>query len=136
MSQWISASSPSARRAWLVCLGCSIALFTVMGLGVNAFTVYQPYLLEVEQFTNAQASWITTVRSLFGMLSMATADTLCRRLGLRWTILSASLVLLTASGPTVALQFFPVSLMAMGEWSLLLLLSPTGSTQSADLPWD
>ena len=88
MSQWISASSPSARRAWLVCLGCSIALFTVMGLGVNAFTVYQPYLLEVEQFTNAQASWITTVRSLFGMLSMATADTLCRRLGLRWTILS------------------------------------------------
>ena len=32
----------SARRAWLVCLGCGLALFTVMGLGVNAFTVYQP----------------------------------------------------------------------------------------------
>lgn len=73
----------SARRAWLVCLGCALALFTVMGLGVNAFTVYQPYLLELEGFTNAQGSWITTVRSLFGMLSMATADALCRRYGPR-----------------------------------------------------
>ena len=82
------AHSPSVRRAWLVCLGCSLALFTVMGLGANAFSVYQPYLLELEHFSNAQASWITTVRSLFGMLSMATADTLCRRLGLRWTIVS------------------------------------------------
>lgn len=79
-----SASLPPAlRRAWLVCLGCALALFTVMGLGVNAFTVYQPYLLELEGFTNAQGSWITTVRSLFGMLSMATADALCRRYGPR-----------------------------------------------------
>ena len=77
--------SPSARRAWLVCLGCSISLFTVMGLGSNCFSVYQPYLLELEGFTNSQASWVTTIRSLFGMLSIATADTLCRRIGLRWT---------------------------------------------------
>ena len=74
------------RRAWLACLGCSAALFVVMGLGVNAFTVYQPYLLELQHFTNAQGSWITTVRSLFGMLSMATADALCRRYGLRRVI--------------------------------------------------
>ena len=73
------AGRASARRAWLVCLGCGLALFTVMGLGINAFTVYQPYLLELEHFTNAQGSWITTARSLFGMLSMATADALCRR---------------------------------------------------------
>ena len=77
---------PAGRRAWLVCLGCALALFTVMGLGVNAFAVYQPYLLELEGFTNAQGSWITTVRSLFGMLSMATADALCRRYGLRRVI--------------------------------------------------
>ena len=82
------AGRASARRAWLVCLGCGLALFTVMGLGVNAFTVYQPYLLELEHFTNAQGSWITTARSLFGMLSMATADALCRRYGLRRVIVS------------------------------------------------
>ena len=33
------AGRASARRAWLVCLGCGLALFTVMGLGINAFTV-------------------------------------------------------------------------------------------------
>ena len=82
------AGRASARRAWLVCLGCGLALFTVMGLGINAFTVYQPYLLELEHFTNAQGSWITTARSLFGMLSMATADALCRRYGLRRVIVS------------------------------------------------
>ena len=61
----------SARRAWLVCLGCGLALFTVMGLGINGFTVYQPYLLERFHLTNGQGSWITTVRSLFSLLSMA-----------------------------------------------------------------
>ena len=57
----------SARRAWLVCLGCGLALFTVMGLGINGFTVYQPYLLERFHLTNGQGSWIPTVRSLFSL---------------------------------------------------------------------
>ena len=73
-------SRSAGLRAWVVCLGCGLALFTVMGLGVNAFTVYQPYLLRVHGFTNAQGSWITTVRSLFALLSMLTVDRLCRRL--------------------------------------------------------
>lgn len=76
----------SARRAWLVCLGCGLALFTVMGLGINGFTVYQPYLLERFHLTNGQGSWITTVRSLFSLLSMLSADALCRRLGIRQTM--------------------------------------------------
>ena len=67
-------SRSAGLRAWVVCLGCGLALFTVMGLGVNAFTVYQPYLLRVHGFTNAQGSWITTVRSLFALLSMLTVD--------------------------------------------------------------
>lgn len=79
-------SRSAGLRAWVVCLGCGLALFTVMGLGVNAFTVYQPYLLRVHGFTNAQGSWITTVRSLFALLSMLTVDRLCRRLGLRNTM--------------------------------------------------
>ena len=85
-----SVSSPagraSARRAWLVCLGCGLALFTVMGLGINGFTVYQPYLLDRFHLTNGQGSWITTVRSLFSLLSMLSADALCRRLGIRQTM--------------------------------------------------
>ena len=95
------------RRAWLACLGCSAALFVVMGLGVNAFTVYQPYLLELQHFTNAQGSWITTVRSLFGMLSMATADTLCRRLGLRRVIAAGLGCFVLSYGLFGAAQSFP-----------------------------
>ncbi len=73
-------------RAWAVCLGCSLALFTVMGLGVNVFTIYQPWIIQVHGFSNAQGSWITTVRSLFALLAMLSVDTLCRRLGLRYTM--------------------------------------------------
>lgn len=73
-------------RAWAVCLGCSLALFTVMGLGVNVFTIYQPWIIQVHRFTNAQGSWITTVRSLFALLAMLSVDSLCRRLGLRYTM--------------------------------------------------
>ena len=94
----------SARRAWLVCLGCGLSLFTVMGLGINGFTVYQPYLLERFHLTNGQGSWITTVRSLFSLLSMLSADALCRRLGIRQTM-------------TLGLGFFVVSYALFGAAS-------------------
>ena len=103
-----SVSSPtgraSARRAWLVCLGCGLALFTVMGLGINGFTVYQPYLLERFHLTNGQGSWITTVRSLFSLRSMLSADALCRRLGIRQAM-------------TLGLGFFVVSYALFGAAS-------------------
>ena len=98
------AGRASARRAWLVCLGCGLALFTVMGLGINGFTVYQPYLLERFHLTNGQGSWITTVRSLFSLLSMLSADALCRRLGIRQTM-------------TLGLGFFVVSYALFGAAS-------------------
>ena len=98
------AGRASARRAWLVCLGCGLALFTVMGLGINGFTVYQPYLLERFHLTNGQGSWITTVRSLFSLLSMLSADALCRRLGIRQTM-------------TLGLGFFVVSYTLFGAAS-------------------
>ena len=106
MSNSVSSRSgrASARRAWLVCLGCGLALFTVMGLGINGFTVYQPYLLERFHLTNGQGSWITTVRSLFSLLSMLSADALCRRLGIRQTM-------------TLGLGFFVVSYALFGAAS-------------------
>ena len=41
--------------AWAVCLGGCLSLFTVVGLGINIYSVYQPYIIEFNQFTNAQA---------------------------------------------------------------------------------
>ena len=55
---------------WYVCLGCALIIFCTSGLCVNAFTVYQPYIIQLNGFTNAQASTIITVRSLFAFASM------------------------------------------------------------------
>ena len=69
--------------AWAVCLGGSLPLFAIMGLGVNIFTVYQPYIIRLNNFTNAQGSLITTVRSLFVVAAMLTVNQICARFGLR-----------------------------------------------------
>ena len=69
--------------AWLVCLGGALSLFTVMGLGVNIFTIYQPEIIAFNGFTNAQGSWITTTRSLFILATLLCVNQLCAKLGLR-----------------------------------------------------
>ena len=56
--------------SWIICVGCALLLFCTSGLSINAFTVYQPYILQQNQFTNAQSSAIITVRSLFSFLAM------------------------------------------------------------------
>lgn len=55
---------------WFVCIGCALLLFCTSGLSVNAFTVYQPYILLKHAFTNTQSSTIITVRSLFSFVAM------------------------------------------------------------------
>ncbi len=70
-------------RAWAVCAGGAIMLFVVVGLGCNVFSVYQPYVIAWNGFTNAQGSWIITVRSLFIVIGMITANWVLARMGLR-----------------------------------------------------
>lgn len=72
-------------RAWAVCAGGAIMLFTAMGLVANVFSVYQPYVIRFNSFTNTQGSWITTIRSLFILLGTMSATWLCARFGLRRT---------------------------------------------------
>ena len=67
----------------MVCLGAALSLFVVMGLGVNTFTIYQPEIIAINGFTNAQGSWITTTRSLFILATLLTVNQLCAKLGLR-----------------------------------------------------
>lgn len=49
--------------AWFVCAGCALLLFCTSGLSINAFTIYQPYILKLNNFTNSQSSMIITVSS-------------------------------------------------------------------------
>ena len=82
--------------AWTVCLGGSLSLLAVMGLGVNVFTVYQPYIIELNGFTNAQGSMITTVRSLFVLFAMLSVNRVCARFGIR-RIMTMGVALLAVS---------------------------------------
>lgn len=45
-------------------------LFCTSGLAVNAFTVYQPYILQYNGFTNTQSSDLIMLRSLFSFFAM------------------------------------------------------------------
>ena len=69
--------------AWFICLGAALSLCVVMGLGVNIFTIYQPEIIALNGFTNAQGSWITTTRSLFILGTLLVVNQLCTKLGLR-----------------------------------------------------
>lgn len=69
--------------AWFICLGAALSLFVTMGLGVNTFTIYQPEIIALNRFTNAQGSWITTTRSLFILGTLLVVNQLCARFGLR-----------------------------------------------------
>lgn len=88
--------SNCSRRPWLVCLGGALALFAVMGLGVNVFSVYQPEIVRLNGFTDAQGSWITTTRSLFILGALLCVNQLCARFGLR-RIMSLGVVLVGLS---------------------------------------
>lgn len=75
-------------RSWLVCLGGGLALFTSMGLGMNIYSTYQPYIIALNNFSNAQGSLITTVRSFFSILAMMATGRLVKKFGLRGTMVA------------------------------------------------
>ncbi len=83
-------------RAWLICLGGALAMFAVMGLGVNVFSIYQPEIIRLNGFTDAQGSWITTTRSLFILATLLCVNQLCARFGLR-RVMSAGVLLVGLS---------------------------------------
>lgn len=105
--------------AWLVCLGGALSLSTVMGLGANVFSIYQPEILSFHQFTNAQGSWITTTRSLFILLALMTVNQLCERLSLRVVMTLGNLLMglscfSFALADTFPMYLFSAALLGVG----------------------
>ena len=93
--------------AWMVCLGGALVLFSTVGFGVNVFAVYQPEIIRLNGFTNAQGSWITTVRSLMILISLLLVNQLCARLGTRRVMtLGAGLTALSRVCFALASDFF------------------------------
>ncbi len=68
---------------WYVCLGCALILFCTSGLAINAFTIYQPYILRENNFTNTQSSSIIAVRSFMCFMSMFLTTAYYKKFSLR-----------------------------------------------------
>ncbi|MBR2836121.1 MAG: MFS transporter [Coriobacteriales bacterium] len=79
--------------SWLVCSGCAIALFCTSGLSINAFTVYQPFLIDAYGLTGAESSAIITVRSLFAFIAMFLTAPYYKRISLRAGLTLATLLI-------------------------------------------
>ena len=103
MMQSNPARTGQIHRAWAVCAACALMLAASIGLNVNIFSIYQPYIISLNQFTDTQGSLITTVRSLLSLVGMLTVDHLCAKLGLRRTVaLGLGLLVLSRLPPPTA----------------------------------
>ena len=69
--------------AWMVCLGGALAFCVGMGLVANLFALCLPDIILEHGFSSSQGSWLTTIRSLFTLMSMFVVNQLCARFGLR-----------------------------------------------------
>ena len=74
---------------WYVALGCALVMFCTSGLTVNAFTVYQPYLIKAGGLTNSQSSAILTVRSLTSFAAMLLSGAFYKKISLRKGMLAS-----------------------------------------------
>lgn len=68
---------------WIICAGCTLMFFCTAGLGMTGFSVYQPYLISVGGLTNAQASLLTSVRSMFTFLTMFVSANILNKTDIR-----------------------------------------------------
>lgn len=53
------------KGCWRQCAAAALALFSAVGLNVNVFSVYLPYLTKIGGLTHSQVSSFATIRSLF-----------------------------------------------------------------------
>lgn len=60
----------NSKSANLICVGCVLMQLVSSGLLVNAFSVSQPYILQLGNFTNAQTSMISTIRGITYLVAL------------------------------------------------------------------
>lgn len=90
---------------WIVCAGCTLAMFCCCGLVIQAFSVYMPFLVQRYGLTQTQASLVPTFRSLFSLIFKFLVIWFIDRLNVRRTMglgflfVIASFVLYAGNGP-------------------------------------
>ena len=69
---------------WFVCLGCMITIFITMGVISNCFSVFLPYIMTENGFTNTEGTSLTTLRCLVSFVAMFATGSFYHRFSLRW----------------------------------------------------
>lgn len=67
----------------VICACGLVTIFISIGLVSNVFSIYLPYIVQQNGFTNTQTGLLTTMRTVAALLSMLGADGYYRRFGLR-----------------------------------------------------
>lgn len=78
--------------AWVICACCTALMFCTSGLSVSAFTVYPPYIMEHNGFSNVEVSMLPTLRNLFSVLAKMIVAGFYARIGLRRGITLAGIL--------------------------------------------
>lgn len=87
------------KGCWLECTAAALALFCTIGLNINAFSVYLPYLTKLLALNPAQSSGILMVRNLCSVCGVFLAKRYYEKLNIR---IGYSLILCA----TIAALFF------------------------------
>lgn len=75
--------SDRIHRAWFVCAGATLLLFTSVGIICNAFTIFQPYIIQRGQLSEGQGSLLITTRVASTLLSTMICVRYYQKTGLR-----------------------------------------------------
>lgn len=71
------------KGGWLQCAVAALALFCTLGLNINVFSVYLPYLTKLLELTPAQSSGYLLVRNIFTLGSVYLAKFYYEKLNIR-----------------------------------------------------
>lgn len=82
--------------SWFICFGCAILLFCTGGLCQTAFSVYLPYIKDLNGFTNTQISVLLFTRSLTGVIGMSFVNRFLRKYEIR-RVVTAAMAMAAAS---------------------------------------
>ena len=76
----------NAKGAWRMCLGASILQLCIVGLSINSFSVYLPYLLARCSLSNTESANILLVRNCVAFASLFFVGKFYEKTELRWGI--------------------------------------------------
>jgi MFS family permease len=97
-----------------MCVVGALVLFCTMGMTVTGFSVYQSYLVSIGGLSDAQASLLITIRSLFALLAMFVVTFFYERVRLRAGLTVSVLLTMIAFVVFAFARSFPLFAVAAG----------------------